>query len=595
VLAGLLVVDGRTIAFRHDLARRAIEGSADALRHRALHERVLAALVDRRETIGDVPLARLVHHAHAAADGDALCRYAPPAAREAVAASAHREALKHFELALEHSARLPDELRAELLEGWSVEAYLIGRTTEAIAARQQALAIWLAATRHDRAGACLRWLSRLHWWAGDPVNAERAGEEAVRILETLPAGHELAMAYSTLSQLSMLAQRTEAALAWGERAMTIARAIGDPEALAHALTNVGSARIQRHDDGGADLLEEAFTLASEAHLDDHAQRALVILATVRLEHRDYDRAEPAFERALGYAESHDLDAYAQYLGGQRARMHLERGTWELAEREARRILSQREYPGVTTIPALVVLGTIQARRGDPEATNTLARARERAYRTRELQRVGPTASAVAEHAWLDGDFVTAVAEAEPALEMARLVGHEWLVGELAFQLQRAGGAINSAGAAEPWRLLLDDQWRESAAAWKAIGCPYEAAEALVQGDELAMGEALAVFDSLGAVRRARVLRRRMRELGLRVPVGPRRATRANRAGLTGRQMDVLRLVTDGCTNREIADHLNLAPKTVDHHVAAILEKLGASTRRAAASIARKTGLLTDEK
>lgn len=594
VLAGLLIVDGRTIAFRHELARRAIEGAIDTLRHRALHARVLGALIERRETIGDVPLARLVHHARAAGDSDVLCRYAPPAAREAAAASAHREALSHFELAIAHGARLPDEQRAELLEGWSVEAYLGGRTTEAIAARRQALTIWQAAARHDRAGAALRWLSRLHWWAGDPVSAERAVEEAVRILETLSPGHELAMAYSTLSQLHMLAQRIDAAIAWGERAATLARALGDSEALAHALTNVGSARIQRHDDGGADLVEQAFTLAREARLDDHAQRALVVLATLRLEHREYARAEPAFERALRYADAHDLNAYAQYLGGQRARMHLERGAWAHAEDEARRVLAQREYPGVTTIPALVVLGTIQARRGDADATDTLARARERAYPTSELQRVGPTAAALAEHAWLAGDLATAVAEAGPALEMARGVGHEWLIGELAFQLQRAGLAVDAGGAAQPWRLLLDGRWREAAAAWQAICCPYESAEALARGDELAMREALATFDTLGAARRAHALRRVMREAGLYVPVGPRRATRANRAGLTNRQMDVLRLVAEGCTNQEIADRLNLAIKTVDHHVSAILEKLGASTRRAAASTARRLGLLTPE-
>lgn len=593
VHAGLLVAEERTVAFRHELARHAIDDAVDALRQRALHARVLGALIDRRETIGDVPLARLVHHARAADDQDAVHRFAPAAAREAVAASAHREALSHYELALSHGARLPSDERAELLEGWSVEAYLSGRTTDAIEARRQALTIWTTAGRHDRAGAALRWLSRLHWWAGDPANAERAGEEAVHILETLTAGHELAMAYSNLSQLHMLAGRNAPAIEWGERATALARAIGDTEALAHALVNVGSARIQQGDESGADMIEEAFSVASQARMDDHAQRALVNLATLRLEQRDYGRAGPAFERALAYAESHDLDAYAQYLGGQRARLHLERGAWVLAERDARRILAQREYPGVTTIPALVVLGTIQARRGDPDAGVTLARARERAYATRELQRVGPAAAALAEHAWLDGDVLTTIAEAERALEMAREAGHQWLIGELAFRLYLAGRAVDATTAAPPWRLLLSGDWRGAAAAWDDIGCPYERGEALACGDEPAMREALETFDALGAARRARVLRRAMRDRGLRVPVGPRRATRANRAGLTRRQMDVLRLIAEGCTNQEIADRLNLAPKTVDHHVSGILQKLGAETRRAAVRAARRLDILTE--
>jgi len=328
-------------------------------------------------------------------------------------------------------------------------------------------------------------------------------------------------------------------------------------------------------------------------MDDHALRALAGLATIHLEQRAYHFAEPEFERALHYAESHDLDAYAQYLGGQRARLYLERGDSGLAEREARRVLARPEYSAVTTIPAFVVLGVVQARRGDPEAATTLARVRVPAFATRELQRIGPAATALAEHAWLTGDFATAIAEAQSALEMAQHAGNTWVIGQLAFRLHLAGRTVGASGAAEPWRLSLAGDWHGAASAWAALGCPYERAEALALGDEQAMAEALAVFDMLGAARRAGVLRRAMRNRGVRVPVGPRRATRANRAGLTVRQMDVLRLVDAGCTNQEIADRLHVAPKTVDHHVSAILEKLGAATRRAAASTARRLGVLSD--
>jgi DNA-binding CsgD family transcriptional regulator len=589
--AGLLVADAGAVGFRHELARLAIESAGDDLQRRVLHARVLHALVDRRETIGDVPLARLVHHARAAYDGDAVRRFAPLAAREAAHASAHREALSHYELALLHASGLSEEERAELLEGWSVEAYLFGRVGDAIDARRKALTIWTTTGRHDRAGAALRWLSRLHWWAGDPAAAQQSGLEAVRILETGTPGHELAMAYSNLAQLEMLAYRNAAAILWGERAIVLARALGDTEALSHALNNVGTARFRSGEEAGTVMIEEAFTLAAEAHLDDHAQRALVNLATTRLERREDQRSEREFDRAMRYAEAHDLDAYLQYLSGQRARLHLERGEWVLAERQARRVLAQREYLGVTTIPAVVVLGTIQARRGDAEATDTLARARERAYRTGELQRIGPAAAALAEHAWLAGDLATAIAEAEPALELARRANQPWPIGELAFRLHVSGRTVDASGAAGPWRLMLSGDWRAAAAAWEEMGCPYERAEALALGDEPAMLAAISAFDALGAVRRAGVVRRALRERGLRVPAGPRRATRTNAAGLTPRQMDVLRIVAEGCTNQEIAERLFLAPKTVDHHVSAILEKLGAATRRDAAGAARRMGLL----
>lgn len=590
VRAGLLVADERTLAFRHELARRAIESAIDPLRQRALHEQLLGALARRQEESGDVPLAQLAHHARAAGDEAGIARWTPAAAREAAAASAHREALAHFDAALAVAGRLPVKERATLLEAWSVEAYLSGRTLDAIAARSDALVIWTTIGCDDRAGAAQRWLSRLHWWAGHPDEAMRAGEEAVRLLEGAP-GHELAMAYSNLSQIHMLAHRHDESIAWGERATTLARSIGDVEALAHALVNVGSSLLRRHDEHGVAMLEDAFAMASAARLDDHAQRALVNLSLTLLDQRDYARGEPALERALRFAESHDLDAYAQYLVGHRARLYLDRGAWALAERDARAALGDRSLPGVTTIPALVVLGTLQSRRGDAAASETLERARALAYPTRELQRIGPTAIALAEHAWLAGDAGAARAIAEPALRLAREGGDEWLVGELAYRLRLAGGEATGETAAEPWRLLLDGHWRGAAARWEALGCPYERAEALAAGDDAAMREALAVFDRLGASRRAGTLRRAMRARGARVPAGPRRATRANVARLTARQVDVLRLVAEGCSNQEIADRLNLSAKTVDHHVSAILEKLDARTRREAAAAARRLGVV----
>jgi DNA-binding NarL/FixJ family response regulator len=74
----------------------------------------------------------------------------------------------------------------------------------------------------------------------------------------------------------------------------------------------------------------------------------------------------------------------------------------------------------------------------------------------------------------------------------------------------------------------------------------------------------------------------MRELGMRVPLGQRETTRANPAGLTTRQLQVLALLAEGLTNAEIAERLVVSPRTAEHHVAAVLTKLGASTRYEAA-------------
>ena len=103
--------------------------------------------------------------------------------------------------------------------------------------------------------------------------------------------------------------------------------------------------------------------------------------------------------------------------------------------------------------------------------------------------------------------------------------------------------------------------------------------------------ALAVLDGLGARPAAALARRRLRELGVTaVPRGPPSTTRANPAGLTGRQVEILRLLARGLTNAEIASRLVVSVRTVDHHVSAVLQKLGVTTRREAAAAATRLGL-----
>ena len=88
------------------------------------------------------------------------------------------------------------------------------------------------------------------------------------------------------------------------------------------------------------------------------------------------------------------------------------------------------------------------------------------------------------------------------------------------------------------------------------------------------------------------MRSRLHALGIsRIPRGPVESTRANPAGLTGRQAEVLRLVSQGLTNAEIAERLVVSVRTVDAHVAAALDKLGARTRREAAARAAELGAL----
>ena len=240
------------------------------------------------------------------------------------------------------------------------------------------------------------------------------------------------------------------------------------------------------------------------------------------------------------------------------------------------------------MPALATYARLRVRRGDPDAVETLEEAWHLAEPTGELQRIAPVAATRAEWAWLHDDLSgirDAIAE---AYRRAVEVQQPWITDELTFWMWRAGQNTEPLGGpTTPYALQMGGDWRGAADAWRAIGCPYEQAVALVDGDDPdCLLEALEILDGLGAMPAAAKLRRKLREMGTpAVPRGPRPQTRANPAGLTPRQAEVLELVATGLTNAEIADRLFVSPKTIDHHVSAILTKLGAGSRGEAAEIA----------
>jgi DNA-binding CsgD family transcriptional regulator len=203
--------------------------------------------------------------------------------------------------------------------------------------------------------------------------------------------------------------------------------------------------------------------------------------------------------------------------------------------------------------------------------------------------LAPARAIRAEAAYLAGDDSQAMAEARAASDLALERGHRGY-GELAYWQWKCGGSpVLPEGIFPAFAEQIAGKWAAAAAAWDALGCPYEAARARAEGDdEAALRAALAAFDQLGARPAAALARSRLRELGVRrVPRGPRPSTRSHPAGLTAREVDVLRLLAEGRSNQEIAQCLFRSTRTVENHVAAILTKLGASNR----AEARKSALL----
>jgi DNA-binding NarL/FixJ family response regulator len=157
---------------------------------------------------------------------------------------------------------------------------------------------------------------------------------------------------------------------------------------------------------------------------------------------------------------------------------------------------------------------------------------------------------------------------------------------------RAGGRLDPRDTDHPYGMLAAGRWREAAAVWEAAGNPYEQAAALADSPEPAdLLAALAILDRLRAEPLARIVRARLRDRGVsRIPRGPLGSTRDNPAGLTERQVEVARLLAAGLSNAEIAERLVVSVRTVDNHVAAVLEKLGARNRRDVAGRAGELGV-----
>jgi DNA-binding CsgD family transcriptional regulator len=471
---------------------------------------------------------------------------------------------------------------ALLQQDLSFEYYLTDQVDRALEARRAALTAWQSLGDRLRIGDTERWLSRLTWFFGRRAEAEQYAAAAITTLETLPPGRELALAWSNQAQLEMLAYRNENALGWATRAIELAETLQDDEVLSHALNNRGTSRLFNGDAGGVDDLERSLRLALEHGFQEHAARAYTNLASTSLVIRDYPAAKRWLDTGIEYSESHDLDSWRLYLLAWRARLCLELGDWSRAGDEAEAVIVNPRTAPIARLPALVVLGQLRARRGDPDHATPWREAESLATEAREIQRTAPLACARAEAALIAGQPADLPLEALIAAhEQALDQSNPWVLGELTVWLHRSGRDARSARAlAPPHAHELAGRWRQAAAAWSELGCTFESAlVGALYGDEVAQRDALDEFERLGAVPAAQWVRRRMREGGVRrVPRGSRRTTRQDPHGLTQREAQILALMREGLRNAAIARRLYLSTRTVDHHVSAVLAKLGVKTR-----------------
>ena len=590
---GMLVRDhdGTGFVFRHEIARETVESSLAQAVRRQMHGTALAALTRS----GAADDHRLAHHAAGGGRPEDAVRYAVAAAADSARLGAHREAAREYRLALQFPEVLDRARTADLYEHLSYECYLTNEPEAALTARRRALDLHEQIDPSSEVvGADQRWMSRLCWFLGRGEDAERYADLAVGTLEPLTPGHELAMAISNKSQLAMLAGRVPETLALGARAAALARSIGDRDVEAPALNNVGTALLFGAEPlEGVTRLHQSLDIAITDDLHEHAARAYTNLGVGQVRNRAFAVADRDLRAGIAYCSDHDLLAWDRYMTAWLATSMLEQGRYAAATQLAESVIRNPNVPAVTRIPALVVAGTVALRRGEDRAREWLDPARDLAAKAGEIQRILPVSLARAEAAWIAGDLDAAATELAPLDDFPLDLFLPWELAELDWWRRTVGTDVPSRDEVpEPFVRMAEADWTGAAAVWDRLGSPWWRGVCLARADSVDDArDGTELLAGLGAVATRTAVLRDRRRAGQVVPRGPRQQTRANAAGLTGRELEVLALVADGLTNAQLADRLFLSEKTVDHHVSSVLRKLGEPNRAAAAASARARGLL----
>jgi len=598
--AKLIKRDARGVAFRHDLCRLAISSVIPPGAEPGLHRR----FIDAHRSASHEDPAVLCHHALGAGD-KALITSASIAAGEAAARSgAHTQATAFFEIALGRGGALTGAAEAELLESLAGQYYLTDRLDDAIGACRRAMRIRQDTNTPVAVGANQHSLAVYEWYNGNRAIADRHVADAIATLEDVAAQQDpsrltqLGHAFAMQAFLAVQSTHVEAATRMLVRAREIAREAGDPDLSVHVRLIGYFCDILAGDDAARDRIL-AVLATGPKHIDEVYSTGYTNLSYLDVEQRRLGLASDFLDSSIPLMIEHDLPICKMVQLGSRSRLKMLVGDWDDALTDADLVLDSPSAPLARTWP-LLIRGVVSLRRSGDDA-GVIDDAWQLACRFGERVRMLPVAAAIIERAWLTGIADPRIGQCRTLLDSAPVIGLEWARGELAMWLRRSGPAetVNIGKStetdtlAEPYRLLFDGLFEAAADAFHRLSTPYDAALALVDsGDPNLARRALDVLDRLGADAVAAKVRLDLRSRGVRTVPAPRRGTTlANPAGLTTRQVEVLRLLEDGLTNAELAERLFISVKTVDHHVSAILTKLDVTRRRDAVRRAREVGLL----
>jgi ATP/maltotriose-dependent transcriptional regulator MalT len=501
-----------------------------------------------------------------------------------------------YQIALSRGGPLPADSEAELLELLADEYFLTDRLDDAIGARRRALRVREQAGVAVAVSANHHALALYEWNNANPSAAEHHAAQAVAVLDgSREAGSQLEFALighalTTQAFFAVLAGDLTRAAALLSQAGEYAGKAGDPTLVVWVALIDGFRAAWAGEDGARDKMLSSIRSAAELFEDEIYSNGCSSLLFVDIEQRRLDQAAEVLDISTAPSADRDVPLTRAWLLNNRARLKLLVGDWDDALVDAETVLASPSAPTIRGWPHLV-RALISLRRDGARGDGI-----DEAWRLLcgfgEPVRLFP-AAAIAERAWLTGTPGDRLDECRMLLGSDPAKGLEWERGELAMWLRRLDPSVDADGVADPYRLFLDGSFEEAAHEFRRLSMPYEAALALVDScDHVLARRGLDVLDRLGAAAVAAKVRRDLRSRGLTiVPARRRSTTLANPAGLTNRQVEVLRLIDEGLTNAQLAQRLCLSVKTVDHHVSAILAKLEVTGRRDAIRRGREVGIL----
>jgi ATP/maltotriose-dependent transcriptional regulator MalT len=546
-------------------------------------------------------------------DGESVAALA--AARAAIASHDWQGAHDVLAEVVFDDACLEDAERLDLLAD---AAWWLGRLDECTAAREAAYRLYDDHGDTRRAASCAVWLYEHHTFAGRGAIAGGWLRRARRAVE----GDEECVAFGALllreAEVAHGSGALDRAVDNARQVIALARRLRCFDLEAEALQTAGRVLIdQGHVTEGMGHLDEAMLFAVEGRLGPYSTgKVYCSLIGACEDLGDYDRAAEWTEATQRWADDHPFCIFPGICRVHRAIVLKRRGSLAEAEREAIQACDElRHSRPVASAAAWAEVGDVCRRLGELDraeeafsratevsgspcsapALLRLAQGRVEIARTIMGGCLEATANPLARASLLPNFVQVAVAAgeldaaAEALGELEQILSVVDSPGGQAAALAARGRLLLARGDGRAARVALQDALER----WRALDVPYEAAttgtllgEALRRcGDEqaavAAFTTAAALFDQIGAR-----LDARLAGDGARPALTPPRP-----AGLTEREVEVLRLAAAGLTNSDIAAALYLSAKTVSRHLSNIFSKIGVTSRAGATAFAFEHALV----